>query len=96
MPNLTLYTTRGISCVVAKQKLDSMGIVYDEINVDDSVQARDFLESIERPIKTFPPPQFYVDNICVWENGFNEVNELTAEQIKERVEEINASIKQVR
>jgi glutaredoxin 3 len=41
MPTITIYTTRWCGyCVRAKALLDSRGLVYDEVNLDDDPHFR--------------------------------------------------------
>jgi glutaredoxin 3 len=44
MPEITMYTTRWCGyCVRAKMLLDSKGIPYEEVNLDDDPQFRQHL-----------------------------------------------------
>ena len=90
MAKLTLYTNYSIRASAARQQLNSLGIDYIEVNVDQDADARDFLDQ-QRPIVGFPPPQYYVGDQLVWPEGFHQVSTLTAEQINQKIEEINAS-----
>jgi len=91
MANLTVYTNRAVRSVVAKQYLSDLGVAFDEVNVEQDPAGLVFLESQGRDLKHYPLPQFYVGNTLAWENGFKDISNLTAEQINQRVEEINAS-----
>lgn len=90
MSKLTLYTSYGIRSSAARQQLNSLGIDYVEINIDENQEAKEFLDQ-QRPLSGYPAPQYYVDSTLVWPDGFHEVSQLTAEQINQKVEEINAS-----
>lgn len=91
MANLIVYTDRAVRSVVAKQYLDRLGVAYDEVNVEATPSAVNLLESQGRALRHHPLPQFYVGSVLAWENGFKDIGGLTAEQINQRVEEINAA-----
>ena len=91
MANLTVYTDRAVRSAAAKQYLTNLGVTFDEINVDSTPEAVALLESQGRDLKHYPLPQFYVGSTVAWANGYKDVANLTAEQINERVSEINAS-----
>lgn len=92
MAKLTLYVDQGVRSSVARTHLKGLGISFDEVNIDADTNLINFLESVERPLKYYPMPQYYVGNTVAWVNGYKDVVELTAEQINEKVEEINARI----
>jgi hypothetical protein len=87
MAKLTLYIDRGVRSTVAKMHLDKLGVDYDVINTDEYPSQLDKL----RPIKTYGLPQYYVGETLAFSDGYKQVKELTAEEINQRVEEINVS-----
>ena len=89
MANLTVYTDRAVRSAVAKQYLTNLGIVFNEVNVETTPEVVELLESQGRDLRHYPLPQFYVDNKLAWDS-FKEVSVLTAEQINDRVGELNA------
>lgn len=92
MAKLTVYTNRAVRSVVAKDYLTKLGIDFDETDVEQTPSAIEFLLSKNRDIQHYPLPQFYVGDVLAWENGFKDISNLTAEEINQRIEEINASI----
>lgn len=88
---LTIYVDRGPRNELAQQHLTKLGIAYSVEYVNQSEAAAAFLINQNRPPARFPLPQFYVGNTVVWENGFKDMHNLTAEQINQRLEEINAT-----
>ena len=91
MANLSLYTDRGIRSVVAKKELDDMKIVYEEISTDTDPSAIEFLNSQDRHLTKVGLPQYFVGDVLAFEGGYAEVHNLSADEINQRVEEINAS-----
>lgn len=92
MAKLTVYTDRAVRSSAAKSYLANLGIDFEEVDVETNPEAVAFLESKGRDIPHHPLPQFYVGDVLAWPNGFKDVSTLTAEQINQRIEEINASI----
>jgi len=92
MAMLTMYVDSGVRSSAARAYLKDLGVTFNEINVTADADAEAFLNAQQRPVGKFNMPQFYVGGKLVWANGFKDVSGLTAEQINERVEEINASI----
>lgn len=90
MADLKVYTNRAVRSAVAKKFLQDIGVAFDEINIDETPGAVEFLESKNRHTRHYPCPQFYVNNQLAWENGFKDVVNLTAEEINQRIEELNA------
>ena len=90
MADLKVYTNRAVRSAVAKKFLQDIGVAFDEINVDENPEAMTFLESKNRDTRHHPCPQFYVNNQLAWTNGFKDVVNLTAEEINQRIEELNA------
>lgn len=91
MAVLTLYVDGGVRSTVARQHLQKLGVTFNEINVTADNNAVLFLESKNRPSKKHPMPQYYVGETLAWSEGYKDVVELTAEQINERISELNAS-----
>ena len=91
MAKLTVYVNRAVRCSAAKQMLIALGIDHDVVDVETNPEAIEFLESQGREIKYYPLPQFYVGETLAWENGFKDIVNLTAQEINQRVEEINAA-----
>ena len=92
MATLNVYTDRSVRSAVAKKFLSDLGISFVEININETMSAVDFLNSKNRDLAHFPAPQFYVGDVLAWENGFKDISNLTATEINQRIEEINASI----
>jgi glutaredoxin len=92
MAKLTMYVDSGVRSSAARTYLKNLGVAFDEVNITVNEDANTFLNEQKRPVGKFNMPQFYVGNKLVWEDGFKDVSGLTAEQINEKVEEINASI----
>jgi rhodanese-related sulfurtransferase len=92
MAGLILYVDNGVRSTLARQRLKELGVTFTEMNALADTSIIDFLKSNGRPTEKFPLPQYYVGNTLAWADGFKEVNELTAEQINDKIEEINASI----
>jgi hypothetical protein len=92
MAQLTLYVDQGVRSSVARKQLRDYGISFNEVNIDADPALVTFLESVNRPLKYHPMPQYYIGNTVVWENGFKDVSNLTVTEINQRIEEINASI----
>ena len=90
MSNLTMYVDSGVRSSAARAHLQNLGVAFVEINVTADENANTFLNEQQRPVQKFNLPQFYVGTTLAWENGFKDIVELTAEQINEKVEEINA------
>ena len=91
MATLTMYVDSGVRSAAARTYLKGLGVQFNEINITVDESANTFLNEQQRPVGKFNMPQFYVGGKLVWANGFKDVSGLTAEQINERVEEINAS-----
>jgi glutaredoxin len=92
MAKLTMYVDSGVRSSAARTYLKDLGVAFDEVNITVNEDAMAFLNEQQRPVGKFNMPQFYAGGKLVWANGFKDVSGLTAEQINERVEEINASI----
>lgn len=84
MAKLTLYVDKGVRSGAARAQLKNLGIDFAEVNVDAGG-----MPAYMRDRKSNPMPQYYVGETLAWENGFKDVAELTAEEINNRVEEIN-------
>jgi hypothetical protein len=92
MAKLTMYVDSGVRSSAARTYLKNLGVAFDEVNITVNEDAIAFLNAQQRPVSKFNMPQFYVGNKLVWEDGFKDVSGLNAEQINEKIEEINASI----
>lgn len=92
MATLTVYTNRAVRSAVAKKFLSDLGISYDIVDLETTPSAVEFLESKGRDLAHYPAPQFYVGDVLAWEHGFKDISNLTATEINQRIEEINASI----
>lgn len=90
MAKLTVYTDRAVRSAVAKQFLTNLGIDFEEVSIEDNPEAEAFLNSQGRDLKHHPLPQFYVNGKLAWENGFKDIAHLTAAEINQRIEELNA------
>lgn len=88
---LTVYVDRSPRCELAQQHLIAQGVPFILTKVYESEAAAAFLIEQRRPPAKFPLPQFYIGNTLVWENGFKDMSSLTAAQINQRIEEINAT-----
>lgn len=84
MAKLTLYVDKGIRSSAAKAQLKNLEIDFVENNIDAGG-----IPAYMRSIKSNPMPQYYVGETLAWENGYKDVVDLTAEDINNRVEEIN-------
>lgn len=91
MANLTVYVNKAVRSAVAKKFLTDLGITFDEVDVETSTDAVEFLETRGRDLAHYPAPQFYVGTVLAWPNGFKDISILTATEINNRIEEINAS-----
>ena len=92
MAKLTMYVDSGIRSSAARTYLKGLGVAFDEVNITVNEDAAAFLNEQQRPVGKFNMPQFYLGSKLLWENGFKDISGLTAEQINEKVEEINARI----
>lgn len=90
--HLRLFVDRGVRSSVARQQLKNLNITFEEVNVDANEEARSFINQIGRPVSKYPLPQYYVADVPAWDKGYEEVGKLTAEEINQKIEEINASI----
>lgn len=90
MADLKVYTDRAVRSAVAKKFLTDLGVEFNEINVEEDSTAMEFLESQGRDTRHYPLPQFYVNNQLAWTNGFKDLSVLTASEINQRIEELNA------
>lgn len=91
MENLTVYVNKAVRSAVAKKFLTDLGIAFNAVDVETSADAVSFLETQGRDLAHYPAPQFYVGNVLAWPNGFKDISSLTAIEINNRIEEINAS-----
>ena len=91
MAILNVYVNRAVRCSAAKTLLNDLEIEHNLIDVETDTTAIDFLEDQGRDIAHYPLPQFYVGSVLAWPNGFKDIVNLTANEINQRIEEINAS-----
>lgn len=79
---LTVYSkTVCAHCTQAKQYLNQLSIPFDEINIEEDSQARDFVVLAgHRSV-----PQIYVGRELFVEGGWQGLSELSADQINTRL-----------
>ena len=79
---LTVYSKNHCPyCVQAKQRLSSLGIEYEEINIEENAEARDFI--ISEGHRTMP--QIYNKDKPFVEGGAQGLAKLSKEQINEKL-----------
>ena len=85
---IKVYSKDGCPfCVRAKNLLDAHGIEFEEVRIDLDHEARKFL--LMHGHKSVP--QLYVGETLLVEDGFQGLAGLTADEVKERIEEINGN-----
>ena len=85
---LTLYTKNNCSfCMMAKGLLKNNDIPFQERNIEDNDQYRDFV--LNAGHRTMP--QIYRDDELFVEGGFQGLQKLGASVIKEQLEGIDTS-----
>lgn len=72
-------------CEYAKVALTQHGYTYEEVRIDEDVDARNFV--IGKGHKSVP--QLYVGNTLLVEGGFQGLNKMSTKQIALRIREIN-------
>jgi glutaredoxin len=82
---LTVYSKNNCPfCVQAKNLLKLKNINFEEINIEENAQAKEFvLSEGHRTV-----PQIYKDGKLFVEGGFQGLSRLTEDQIKERLNAI--------
>ena len=81
---LTIYSkTVCPYCVQAKNYLKSKNIAFNEINIEEDQEARDFVMS--RGHRTVP--QIYFNNALFVEGGWQGLSKMSEQQILERIEQ---------
>ena len=86
---LTVYSkTVCPYCVQAKNFLKSKNIVFNEINIEQDQEARDFI--MEQGHRTVP--QIYFNGSLFVEGGWQGLSKMSAEQILEKIELRNSLI----
>lgn len=86
---LTLYTKNNCSfCMMAKGLLKNNDIAFEEINVEQDQSAFDFI--LSEGHRTMP--QIYRDGELFVEGGFQGLQAMGAQAIKESVEGIDTSL----
>ena len=79
---VTVYTQNLCGyCSYAKMYLERMDIPFEEINIDENKQAREFLR--EQGHRT--TPQIYHNDKLLVEGGCDGLRQLSKEEIKERM-----------
>ena len=82
---IILYSKNGCSqCDRAKALLESMGVEYNEIKIDQVKAAREFL--VNKGHRSVP--QLYVGGKLFVEDGFTGLSALSKEEIIEKVNNI--------
>lgn len=82
---LTVYSKNNCPfCVQAKNLLKLKNIAFEEINIEQNPEARQFV--LEQGHRTVP--QIYKDGKLFVEGGFQGLSKLTEEQLKERANAI--------
>jgi len=82
MKKLTVYSkTVCPYCVQAKSFLKSKGIAFDEINIETTPEAREFI--MTEGHRTVP--QIYIDGKIFVEGGWQGLSKLSADDIKTRL-----------
>lgn len=80
---LTVYTKNHCPfCDQAKTLLKKKNITFEEIKIDENVEARKFI--VEQGHRTVP--QIYKGNQLFVEGGYTGLSKLTEDQIKQRLE----------
>jgi glutaredoxin 3 len=79
---LTVYSKNNCPfCIKAKNLLESKGIAFTEIKVDEDASAREFLVTAGH--KTVP--QIYKDGEVFIEGGYNGLAKLSQQELMERI-----------
>ena len=85
---LTVYSKNHCPfCDKAKHYLKTNGFEYEEIKIDEDLEAREWL--INEGHRT--APQIYNNGRLLVEGGYQGLAKLTAEQIQQRIGESNVS-----
>lgn len=83
---ITVYSkTHCPHCVSAKQFLESRNINYQDINIETDTEAREFI--LSQGHKSVP--QIYVGDRLLVSGGWQGLNQLTTEQILDRINNTN-------
>jgi glutaredoxin 3 len=83
MKKLTVYSkTVCPYCVQAKAFLKSKGILFDEVNIETSPEAREFI--MAEGHRTVP--QIYIDGKIFVEGGWQGLSKLSTDDIKTRLD----------
>ena len=79
---LTVYSKNNCPfCVQAKNLLKSKKIEFNEIKIDEDIEAKEFI--LEQGHRTVP--QFYLNGKLFVEGGFQGLSKLTEDQLKEKL-----------
>ena len=82
--SLTVYTKNNCSyCLMAKSLLKGAGIEFEEVNIEDVPEARDFV--INAGHKTMP--QIYKGSELFVEGGYAGLSKLGSDGIKQKLNE---------
>lgn len=88
MKKVTVYSkTHCPYCIQAKSLLNSRGIEYEEVNIEENQEARMFV--LEQGHRTVP--QLYIDGSLLVEGGFSGLAKLSENELKERIGGVNAT-----
>ena len=79
---LTVYSKNNCPfCVQAKNLLTSKKIEFNEIKIDEDIEAKEFI--LEQGHRTVP--QIYLNGKLFVEGGFQGLSKLTEDQLKEKL-----------
>ncbi len=79
---LTVYSKNNCPfCVQAKNLLKSKKIEFNEIKIDEDIEAKEFI--LEQGHRTVP--QIYLNGKLFVEGGFQGLSKLTEDQLKEKL-----------
>ena len=79
---LTVYSKNNCPfCVQAKNLLKSKNIAFEEIKIDENVEAKEFI--LSKGHRTVP--QIYQNGALFVEGGFQGLSKLTEDQLKEKL-----------
>ena len=80
---LTIYSKNNCPfCVMAKNYLDSKGIAFREINIEQDTEAREFIQ--QQGLRTVP--QIFMDGKIFVVGGWSGLSKMTAEDILSEID----------
>lgn len=86
---LTVYTKKNCGyCMQAKALLKNNDIPYEEVNIEENTEARDFV--INEGHRTMP--QIYHNGKLFVDGGFTGLNSLGVEGIKEQLGRVSVDV----